>query len=54
MTASVPVTTAPTIGTKAPKKTSTAIGSAIGTPRKKAPSPMPTASIVATSSCVRA
>jgi hypothetical protein len=51
MTASEPVTIAPTMGTKLPRKTATAIGRASGSCRMSAPSPMPTASTNATKIC---
>jgi hypothetical protein len=52
-TATAPPTIAPTTGTKAPKKTTTAIGIASGTPRIAAPMPMNTASVAATTSWMR-
>ncbi len=53
MTAMMPVTTAPTIGTKEPRKTSTVSGKTSGMPMKKAPMPMPIASTPATITCTR-
>ena len=49
--ASAPVTTAPMIGMNAPKKTSTASGSASGTPSTASPMPMKTASTRPTAAC---
>jgi hypothetical protein len=47
----MPVTTAPMIGMKAPKNTSTASGRASGTPRTASPTPMNTASTRPTAAC---
>lgn len=52
-TATVPVTSAPTSGTKAPRKMITASGSAIGTPSSWMPIPMQTASMKATQTVPR-
>lgn len=52
-TATEPDTNAPTIGMKEPKNTRIVIGSAMGTPRAKAPRPMPAASMAATLIWVR-
>ena len=53
-TATMPESTAPTTGMKAMRKVRTAIGTTSGTPRTRAPRPMPTASTAATMICVRA
>ena len=52
-TATVPDTAAPTTGMNAPKKTSSAMPDANGTPRMAAPMPMPAASTAATTSVAR-
>ena len=52
-TATVPDTAAPTTGMNAPKKTSSAMPEANGTPRMAAPMPMPAASTAATTSVAR-
>ena len=52
-TATTPVTKAPTIGTNAPRKTRTAIGTASGTCRIAAETPMPMASTAATITVAR-
>ena len=53
ITAMTPEVKAPRIGTNAAKNVITPIGMARGTPRKNAPSAMPTASMAATWICVR-
>ena len=50
-TARAPTTNAPMIGTKPPKKVSTANGRASGTPRTTSPMPIRTASIRPTAAC---
>ncbi len=52
-TATVPVTSAPTSGTKAPRKMITASGIASGTPSRSMPIPMQTASMKATQTVPR-
>ena len=49
----MPATVAPTIGTKAPRKTSTPMASTNGTPRIAATIMMPIASVSATSTVAR-
>ena len=50
-TATDPATNAPTIGTNPPKKVSTAMGRANGTPSNHTPTPMKTPSTAATAAC---
>lgn len=52
-TATAPVITAPRIGTKEPKNTSIPRGNDKGTPKIRAPKPIPKPSMKATSICTR-